>query len=245
MKNRTIIGLVCIVLAIAVTFLVAPLVNRMTSDSTDVIRLSKNITRGTQITTEHLEVVSVKKDSIPIGVINDVNKILGKYAASNLYSGDYLTAAKLAGEAISADDAFASLDGKVAISVPISSFAGSLSGKLENGDIVRFYIRRGGTNETAYVPGALQWVKIVTTTTGSGVDQDKITENEDGSHDMPSTITILANEAQAKLLAQISGTSTIHLALVYRGDLKTAQTYLDMQDAYFEDLNNAGLNDAA
>ncbi len=236
MKNRTILGAICLVLAIVVAFVVAPIVNRVTSDSTDVIRLSKNITRGTQITAEHLEIVSVKTDSIPVGIINDPNKIIGKYAATTLYSGDYLTAAKVAGEAISADDAFASLDGKVAVSVPLSSFAGSLSGKLENGDIVRFYVKGGNSDEIAYIPGALQWVEIVTTTTGSGVDQDQIVENEDGSHDMPSTVTILANDAQAKLLVQYSGGYEIHLALVYRGDAKTAKEYLKLQDEYFERL---------
>ena len=36
MKNRTIIGIVCMILAVAMTFAVAPLVNRLTSDTTTV-----------------------------------------------------------------------------------------------------------------------------------------------------------------------------------------------------------------
>ena len=39
MKNRTIIGIICMVLAVVITFAAAPLVNRLTSDTTTVVRL--------------------------------------------------------------------------------------------------------------------------------------------------------------------------------------------------------------
>ena len=42
MKNRTIIGIVCMILAVAMTFAVAPLVNRLTSD--DSIKQGNNET---------------------------------------------------------------------------------------------------------------------------------------------------------------------------------------------------------
>lgn len=235
MKNRTIIGIICVLLALVTVFLVAPLVNQNTTDTVDVIRLKHNISRGTEITTNHLEVAKVKGDSIPNGVINDYRVIVGKYAASDLYAGDYITAAKLTSNATSAEDVFVNLDGKVAISVPITSFSGGLSGKLQNGDIIRFYVS-AGNDEIAYVPGGLQWVKVITTTTGGGVDQDEIKENDDGSHDMPSTVTVLANELQAKMLAEYSGGYDIHLVLVYRGEEVVANDYLAKQDKYFEDL---------
>lgn len=232
MKKRTVIGVVCIVAALIVAFLVAPLVNQFTTDTKEICRLKTSVTRGTEITNNHLEIVKVKWDTVPAGVITDVKLIVGKYAASNLYAGDYLTAAKLTSSATSADDVFAAMGDKVAISIPISSFAGGLSGKLQNGDIVRFYVADG--DGSTYVPGVLQYVQIVTTTTGNGIDQDEIIENEDGSYSMPSTVTILANNVQAKYLADIAG-KKIHLALVYRGDAATAKTYLDKQELYFSD----------
>ena len=39
MKNRTVIGIVCIVLAVAVTFVVSPLVNNISDKKTEVIRV--------------------------------------------------------------------------------------------------------------------------------------------------------------------------------------------------------------
>lgn len=236
MKNRTIIAAICIVLAIVMVFVVSPLVNKLTTDSTDVVRLSKNLTRGTQITSEHLEVVSVKRDTMPGGIISDPNLIIGKYAATDLFAGDYLTNEKIAGEANSADDVFADMNGKVAISVPLDSFAGHLSGKLQNGDIIRFYIRNTDLSASTFVPGALQWVKVVTTTTGGGIDQNEIVENEDGTYEMPATATILVNETQARILAEYAATSEIHLALIYRGTAEKAQEYLRRQDEYLQGL---------
>lgn len=62
MKNRTIIGIVCMILAVAMTFAVAPLVNRLTSDTTTVVRLKQEVGRGAKITAEQVETVKVKTD---------------------------------------------------------------------------------------------------------------------------------------------------------------------------------------
>ena len=71
MKNRTVIGVICMVLAVAVTFLIAPLVNRLSTDTSEVIRLASDVKQGVQITADHLEVARVKTDSIPVGTLND------------------------------------------------------------------------------------------------------------------------------------------------------------------------------
>ena len=57
MKNRTIIGIICMVLAVVITFAVAPLVNRLTSDTSTVIRLAEDIKQGAQITEAQIESV--------------------------------------------------------------------------------------------------------------------------------------------------------------------------------------------
>ena len=42
-----------------------------------------------------------------------------------------------------------------------------------------------------------------------------------------------SNPEQAKLLVAYENTAVIHANLVYRGDSKTAQKFLDAQDLYF------------
>ena len=237
MKNRTIIGVICMVVAVAITFLIAPLVNRLSTDSTEVIRLAQDVKQGVQITADHLEVAKVKTDSIPDGTLNDPKEIIGKYASSMLYAGDYLTAAKLTGEANTASDAFASLDGKkVAVSVTIDTFAAGLSGKLENGDIISMIVVNKDTGK-ATIPAALKYMKVITTTTAGGIDQDSIVKNEDGSYEIPSTVTLLANTEQAKLLAKYEADTTLTVALVYRGTAENAKKFLDKQDEYFLTLD--------
>lgn len=233
MKNRTVIGVICMVLAVVVTFAVAPLVNKLSTDTSDVIRLSQDVKQGVQITADHLEVAKVKSDTVPAGTVNDPNDIIGKYASSVLYAGDYLTAAKLTGEANTASDVFASLDGsKVAVSVTIDTFAAGLSGKLENGDVISMIVVDKNTGK-ATIPGSLKYMKVITTTTSGGIDQDSVVKNEDGSYEIPSTVTLLANTEQAKLLAGYEANTTLTVALVYRGAPENANKFLDKQDEYF------------
>ena len=233
MKNRTIIGIICMVLAVAITFLISPVVNNLTSDTTRVIRLAKDVKQGSPITDEDIEVVKVKTDTKPKGIIVRKNEVVGKYAASNLFAGDYFTKAKLSGEANTADDVFASLDGsKIAVSVTIDTFAAGLSGKLQNGDIISLIVTPKGETESV-IPAELKYVKVVTTTTSGGIDNDSVVKNEDGSYELPSTITVLVNERQAKLLALYEKNADMQVALVYRGDKKTANKFLAKQNEYF------------
>ena len=179
----------------------------------------------------------MKTDTIPAGTIKNPKEVVGKYAASDLYAGDYFTAAKISGESNTADDVFASLDGsKVAVSVTIDTFAAGLSGKLQNGDIISIIVTDNNTKESA-IPGELRYVKVITTTTAGGIDKDAVVKNDDGSYELPSTVTVLVNTAQAKLLAKYEGNSAMQAALVYRGGKENADKFLAMQDEYF---NNAG-----
>ena len=49
MKNRTIIGIVCIVLALILTFAIAPLVNKMAESKVDIVRMTSDVVQGHQI----------------------------------------------------------------------------------------------------------------------------------------------------------------------------------------------------
>jgi pilus assembly protein CpaB len=91
------------------------------------------------------------------------------------------------------------------------------------------------TNE-AFIPAGLTYVKVITTTTQSGFDKDEVTPNEDGTYELPTTVTLLVNPAQAQMLVEYENIGVIHADLVYRGDSKTAQKFLDAQDLYFEML---------
>ena len=113
------------------------------------------------------------------------------------------------------------------MSLTIGSFAQGLSGKLETGDIISVivYSQKDGF---AFTPGELQYVKVITATTSSGVDKADRTDNT-----QLVTVTLLVNQAQAELLAQYEKAASMHFALEYRGDAATAQKYLQRQNEYF------------
>ena len=239
MKNRTIIGIVCIVLALIVTFAVAPMVNKISDNRTDIVRMKKDVDQGHLISEEDIEIVTVGSHGLAIGTITKKEEVVGKFAACDLKAGDPLFPSKLSASSDSADDVFRTLNGeKQAISITISTFAGGLSGKLENGDIVSLIVFDKTTYE-ASIPGGLTYVKVITTTTKDGFDKDEVTPNEDGTYELPTTVTLLVNPEQAKMLVEYENTGVIHADLVYRGDSKTAQAFLDAQDLYFELLEES------
>ena len=243
MKNRTIIGIVCIVLALILTFAIAPLVNKMAESKVDIVRMKQDVVQGHQISENDVEVVKVGGYNLPADVIKKKENVVGRFATTDLKAGDYLLPSKLTNTSDKANDVFRTLNGdKQAISITIQTFAGGLSGKLQNGDIVQLVVYRNSTAKT-FIPGALTYVKVITTTTAEGADKDELTVNEDGTYELPSTVTLLVNQAQAKLLVEYENSGRIHADLVYRGDEATAQMFLDAQDDYFKYLEEHPVTD--
>ena len=236
MKNRTAIGIVCIILAVAVTFVVSPLVNNISDKKTEVVRFAADVSHGTEIKDTDIELVEISNSALPEKVIKDKNAVVGKYATTDIFKGDFATESKVTDNANTASDIMASLKGdKVAMSITINSFAGGLSGKLENGDIVSIYVTN--KDDETENPAALKYVKVITTTTSGGIDENDVVENEDGSFELPTTITVLVSVEQAKILANYEESATMHVALVYRGDDATANKFLKAQDDYFAKKN--------
>lgn len=236
MKNRTAIGIVCIILAVAVTFVVSPLVNNISDKKTEVVRFVVDVSHGTEIKDTDIEVVKISNSALPEKVIKDKTAVVGKFATADIFKGDFATESKVTDNANTANDVMASLKGdKVAMSITINSFAGGLSGKLENGDIVSIYVT-DKDNHTE-VPASLKYVKVITTTTSGGIDENDVVENEDGSFELPTTITVLVSVEQAKILANYEESAVMHVALVYRGDDATVDKFLKAQDDYFTKKN--------
>ena len=236
MKNRTAIGIVCIILAVAVTFVVSPLVNNISDKKTEVVRFTADVSHGTEIKDTDIELVEISNSALPEKVIKDKNAVVGKYATTDIFKGDFATESKVTDNANTASDIMASLKGdKVAMSITINSFAGGLSGKLENGDIVSIYVTN--KDDETENPAALKYVKVITTTTSGGIDENDVVENEDGSFELPTTITVLVSVEQAKILANYEESAIMHVALVYRGDDATANKFLKAQDDYFTKKN--------
>ena len=231
MKNRTIIGIVCIVLAAITMFGVAPLVNKMAAGKVSVVRVSADIAKGTAIKAEDVAVVEIGKAGIQDNAVTDTKAVVGKYAVCDIKSGANVLTSYLSDKADSADDIFRTLNGtKQAVSITIDSFAGGVSGKLENGDIVSIIVTR---EKQTSVPAELTYVRVITTTTAAGIDKNDLKPDEDGNYELPSTVTLLVNKEQAKILASYESDGDMHISLIFRGDEATANKYLEAQEQVF------------
>lgn len=226
--NRTVIGIICIVVALAICFGIAPLVNRLSDGKTEIVRLVKDVPAGATITESDIEVVEVGSYNLPQDVITDKTQVVGKCALVGLTVGDHLLPSKLGDVLNEANSMLTSLDGDhKAISVTIGSYALGFSGKLESGDIVGILVYDEAENRT-FTPKELTYVKVITTTTSSGIDKADITDTS-----QPVTVTFYVNSEQAELLALYEKTAEMHIVLEYRGDTQTAQKYLDAQNKVF------------
>jgi len=229
MKNRTIIGIACMLLAIAVCFGVAPLVNRAASAKMDVVCVAGDVPQGRVIKEDDIKIVTVGAHNLSPKAIKDKETVVGQYAACDLKEDEILLNTKITRDANGAEDVFKSLDGsRQAMSITIGTFAGGLSGKLKNGDIVSAIVTAG---DQAAIPPELKYVRVITATASDGSDAGE--PNENGETEQPATVTLLVNEKQASLLAKSEADGKLHLALVYRGNAETAGKFLAAQEEVF------------
>lgn len=228
MRNRTIIGIVCVVLAAAVMFGIAPLMNTVSSGKIEVAQVVKRIEQGQLITADDVKKVQIGSLGVRDTVIKDEKQVIGKYAAGTIVPNNCIYPEMISDDSDSAESVFRQLNGaQQAISITIPSFANGLSGKLQNGDIVSVVVV--SENEST-IPAELTYVRVITTTTAKGTDSDQLTTNEDGTVDLPATATLLVTPAQAKLLALHDQKANIYLTLVYRGNSETANKFLEAQN---------------
>ena len=234
-RNRTVIGVLCILLALIICFGVTPLFSRSASEKTEIVRVTMDIKEGDEITAEMVQTVEVGAYNLPQNLMTDKKEIVGKYATADLAAGDYILSSKLSAVPAAENAYLYNLDGKKqAISVTIKSFATGLSGKLESGDIVTAIVADyQGKGETA-IPPELQYVEVISVTASSGYDAN--TGEVVDEKELPSTVTLLVTTEQAKVLAELEQDSELHLALVYRGTPENAAKFIAAQDALIEEL---------
>lgn len=233
LKNRTVLGVFCIVISLLICFALTPLFNQSVSQKANVVRVVKNIPSGEQITKDMVQTVEVGGYNLPENVIHQKETVLGKYAEADLFPGDYILTEKLS-DVPAAENAYLyHLNGdKQAISVSIKNFAQGLSGKLMSGDIVSIiapdYKRQGAT----VIPPELTYVEVIGVTASTGFDtdigEDTTKNNED--KELPATVTLLVSPEQAKILAELEADGKLHLSLIFRGTKENAARFTGLQD---------------
>lgn len=234
LKNRTLIGIVLIVAAIALCFGISPLFNTILSSKTTIIRLKQDVPQGAQITGAMLEAVEVGTLNLPADMQNNPKEIIGKYTVAAMFAGDTFTDKKLSDTIDTSDSLLRQLKpNETAMSVTIKSLANGLSGKLQQGDIIQ--IVSVDEDDKAQIYEELQYVEVLTTTSDSGSDDTykdgEVNADSSGEEEQSlyATVTIiLQDRAQALRLAECENTS-LHAIFVSRGDEEYKQECLKAQ----------------
>lgn len=240
LKNRFFIGTLCIVLALLFSFVAVPALQGVSQSSyTDAVRMKTAVQNGTQISADMLETVKVPAGIVK-GSISDSFSVLGRYATTDLYAGDYLTLEKLTATQEKTDTISAGASkGKMVVSVTLPSLASGVSGRLLPGDVVTAMALPNGeknqalglepdTEDAVATSGAviypeLKYLEVCMVTASDGSNADVKAEPTDKKKNtLPVTVSFYADEAQAVLLAGLQQQGTIYLAFVARGEAAAA-----------------------
>lgn len=244
-NNRFIYGILSIVLAVIIAFIAIPAVTSRTSSTMEVVRITCAITRGTQITAEHIELAEVGGFNIPDSVATKTEDVIGTYATADLFAGDYILPEKVSSTPLSSDLTLNEIpDGMVAISISTQTLATALSDKLQGEDIIRLYHY---DDENVLEPVTdipeLRFVKVLSVTDAQGLDIDYTTPPaEDEERQQTATITVLATPEQAMLLTRYENEGMLHVALISRGNDALATELLERQSQILTTLYGAGMD---
>lgn len=234
LKNRTVLGLICIVLSLIISFGLTPLFNSAVQAQVEVVRLVRDVRQGERITADMVATVRVGGYNLPDSVIRQTENAVGRYARHDILSGSNIHLGNLSVTPLTEFPYFDNLDGtRVAISITIQSFAAGLSAKLEAGDIITIFASDFGDFRLTIAPPELRYVEVLAVTDARGNDKVAYAHrNPDEDRDLPATLTLLVYPQQALLLTELEATARIHSALVFRGAVETRELFLQVQSDF-------------
>lgn len=250
-KKKILVGVACVLVAVLLLIYLIPQITNSISSVYEIVTLKSDIKKGSEIKAEHIIITKTKDESVAQAFISNTQDVVGKYAAFDLGKGDYVTTSKLWDE--NKSDTYTRLDdGYMTMSVSFDTFASSMSGGIRKGDIVSIFgilnASKADPNTTGeeYTPisvlrNELKYVEVVDVSNEqTGKPIDKTTKETAATDDIDaialSTVTILVNEQQAKLLVDFEHTGYLHFALCYRGDKEDSKVFLEQQQKYLEDI---------
>ena len=227
-KNRTTLGIASIVLSLLICFGLTPMFNKAVSNKVKIVRVTKDIDIGQEITSNMVQIIEVGGYNLPDKVIKNKENVIGKYATIDMRRGDYILPSKLSQKPLAEYGYLENFTGdKRAISVTLSNFASG---------IVSVYVADYGDTRQTISPIELKYVEVLAVTLSTGYDtsQTKIGVGED--KELPSTVTLKVSEQQVIMLADFEANGKIHLAFVYRGNNDNAKAFLVKQNKLLKEL---------
>ncbi|MDR2043298.1 MAG: hypothetical protein LBQ15_02825 [Clostridium sp.] len=218
LRNRSVLGLLCILAAGGICLGLAPPWRRLLAQETYVIEAVEYIRAGEQIQGGQIRRAPAGGYRPAQACATQSGQAVGQYARSDLYPGDLCLLEKLSPVPLAENGVLGGLDGsQVAVSFTVLSFAAGLSDKLEAGDIV--CLAAGVAGEEAAVLPELACLRLIAVTSqeAGDVDYSRRPLPEEG-WEHTATLSVLADPMQARLIVSLEQNARIHVLLIWRGE---------------------------
>ena len=212
-QNKIFVGVGCVVLAAVMAFILLPSVNRSKNGTVKILKLKENISAGTQIDEAMLEEKEVGKYGLPESIVNDKDKVVGKFAACSISSDDLILSSKLSDFAASKKLDGVMNAGKMLVTVSLDSVAAAVGNHLQSGEIVSFI---GYADNTVTAYEELKNLEVFSVENDDAQNLDDV-ENDENAEKIASNITLVVNQAQAEKLVQAEYSGKVHAVFVKRG----------------------------
>lgn len=254
LKNRLVIGMICIILAVAIGFFAVPVLVSVTNQKVPVIVAADNIAAGTKITEDMLRTFEMFSSDIPSGADLKYSEVVGQYALIDIMESDVMFRGKFTSEFPYEDEVLYNIPvGQYAVAVTVDNLAENVAGKIRPGDVVTLLVSVQGQRTPDEIHPAetfpeLMYMEVLSATTSEGSDlvrQEKTELNTENKEELPSVITLLCNLEQAKMLAGFENGDKIHLALTARSGSALAEEYLFRQQELFIKREEARVEEEA
>ena len=153
---------------------------------------------------------------LPQSIIKDKDKIVGKYASCDITPDDLILSSKLSDYAANQKLDKVMSEGKMLVTVSLDSVASAVGNHLKSGDIISIV---GYANDTVVVYEELKQLEVYSIENENAEKLEDVENNEEAEH-LASTVTLIANQAQAEKLIQAEYSGKVHAVFVKRGAVK-------------------------
>lgn len=248
-KNRIVIGVVAVALALIIGFVAVPLFNALVTKTIDVVRVKGDVAMGTRITEDMLEIVEIGDINLPATPATKFSDVVGLYVTVDMKAHDVVYANKVAKQLTLPETKIRSMKaGEKTVTVKLHN---AYYSRLLPNDIITFYQFDEEGNATI-VP-ELRYVSVVSTFTSDGTHILFANQKgADGKELAAENIMLILSEKQIQKILTLENSKKYKITLAYRGTEDTGSAtidyYLGLQNSYLgintnTNNGNGGLKD--
>ena len=228
-KSKIFLGIICLILAAAIAFLVLPNFYASKSVTTHAVKLAEDVPVGTVIADSMLVSVEVGSYGLPSSTVMKEEDAIGKVASENMYTGEFLTATRLITEeeyqALVAEQTKGLENGYCLVTIQFPGASSGVASVLRSGHIVDVHECVENEDKTFSVQKVLSSMYVYAVLNAdlqslSELDvklEEAIVEEDTDYNFEPAFVVFRCTETQAQTLIRLERMEAIHLTLQRTG----------------------------